>query len=205
MSKEVPVFYFLGSSVTYGSATNGISFVEEIACRTGATCVKNAVSGTTLAQTADDTQSYIERLVKFDTKAKVDTLVLQLSTNDATRDLPLGQIAKSDKFDTATIIGAIEYIIDYAKKIWQCNVVFYANPCFHSAQYEKMIEALYCVQKKYNFIDIIDFYYFRGMEPLSNDVLSTYMADEIHPNVLGYKWMADILTHYLVSKKEIKQ
>lgn len=38
------LLYFLGSSVTYGSATNGESFVEEIAKKTGYRCVKEAVA-----------------------------------------------------------------------------------------------------------------------------------------------------------------
>ena len=203
MSKQVHTYYFLGSSVTFGSATDGISFVEEIACKTGATCVKNAVSGTSLAKVADGTQSYVERLADFDTKAEVNTFVVQLSTNDATQNLPLGQIAESDKFDTYSVIGAIEYIIDYIKKVWHSDVVFYTNPCFHNAQYEKMIEALYCVQKKYN-IGIVDFYNYRNMQTLSNDTLATYMTDEIHPNALGYKWMTDIFVKYLVRKTEMK-
>ena len=199
MKANSQTFYFLGSSVTFGSATDGVSFVEEIARATGATCVKNAVSGTTLAQTADGTQSYVERLADFDTKAKVNTLVVQLSTNDAVQNLPLGNMATSDTFDTHTVIGAIEYIIGYAKKIWQCDVLFYTNPCFNNAQYEKMIAALYCVQKKYN-VDIIDFYYYRNMQRLSSDILATYMANEIHPNALGYKWMSEVFLHRLTTK-----
>lgn len=66
-----------------------------------------------------------------------------------------------------------------------------------------MIEALNYVQKKYN-IDIIDFYYYRNMRPLFSETLSTYMTDEIHPNALGYKWMADVLIQYFVSKMEIR-
>ena len=39
---------FLGSSVTYGHFSEGVSFVEIIAERTGMLPVKEAVSGTTL-------------------------------------------------------------------------------------------------------------------------------------------------------------
>ena len=189
MSKAVPVFYFLGSSVTYGSATDGISFVEEIARRLGMRCVKNAVSGTTLAKVADGTQSYVERLADFDTKAEVNTFVVQLSTNDATQNLTLGELSEIP--DTFTVVGAIEYIIDYIQKHWKCDILFYTNPCFHNARYEKMIAALYRIQQKRH-IGIVDFYNYRDMPLLSSDELSTYMADEIHPNALGYKWMANI-------------
>lgn len=201
MSKEDRTFYFLGSSVTYGSATDGISFVEEVARITGATCVKNAVSGTTLARTTGSRhQSYVERLSDFDKSAKMDTLVVQLSTNDATQNLPLGSPTASDTFDTNTVVGAIEYIIDYAEKVWNCSMLFYTNPCFHDIRYEKMIEALYRVQKTHN-IGIVDFYYYRDMQPLSSDTLSTYMTDAIHPNALGYKWMGAVLSERLTKKR----
>ena len=39
---------FLGSSVTYGSASGGVSFADFIAARNGCTVTKEAVSGTTL-------------------------------------------------------------------------------------------------------------------------------------------------------------
>lgn len=202
MSKVVPVFCLLGSSVTFGSATDGVSFVEEIARSLEARCVKNAVSGTTLAKVTDGTQSYVERLADFDTKAEVNTFIVQLSTNDATQNLPLGELSEIP--DTFTVVGAIEYIIDYIQKHWKCEIVFYTNPCFHNAQYEKMIAVLYRIQQKRH-IGIVDFYNYRDMPPIPSDVLSTYMTDDIHPNALGYKWMADILINYLVRKTGIKQ
>ena len=54
---------FLGSSVTYGSAADGISFVEHIAARTGCYVIKEAISGTTLADLDD--QSYVSRLKRI--------------------------------------------------------------------------------------------------------------------------------------------
>ena len=64
--------YFLGSSVTYGFATSGHSFVEEVAKRTGFECVKEAVSGTTLAVRENDgNSSYVERLKIIGAENKV--------------------------------------------------------------------------------------------------------------------------------------
>ena len=42
--EEAPLYYFLGSSVTYGHANNGSSFVNEIANMLNCTCVKEAFS-----------------------------------------------------------------------------------------------------------------------------------------------------------------
>ena len=48
---------FLGSSVTKGFAARGRSFVDMIAESTGASCVKEAVSGTTLVDNGE--RSYV--------------------------------------------------------------------------------------------------------------------------------------------------
>ena len=54
---------FLGSSVTYGACSGGYSFVEALAERTGLIPVKEAVSGTTLADVED--VSYIARMLRL--------------------------------------------------------------------------------------------------------------------------------------------
>ena len=54
---------FLGSSVTYGACSGGYSFVEALAERTGLIPVKEAVSGTTLADVDD--ASYIARMLRL--------------------------------------------------------------------------------------------------------------------------------------------
>ena len=78
---------FLGSSVTYGAASGGVSFVEFAAKKCGFNYVKEAVSGTTLADI--DESSYVSRLKRIDKKLKVDLVVCQLSTNDSYRGVPL--------------------------------------------------------------------------------------------------------------------
>jgi hypothetical protein len=95
---------FLGSSVTKGFAAYGKSFVDMIAARTGATCVKEAVSGTTLVD--DNAKSYVARLKALDPKTPCDLFVCQLSTNDATKKKPLGKVAVAgEAYDTKTICG----------------------------------------------------------------------------------------------------
>ncbi len=182
------VLYFLGSSVTYGSATNGHSFVEEIASSTDWECVKEAVSGTALAVRENDGDlSYVARLKKLDANRGVSKLIVQLSTNDAAQNVPLGKISDDGNYDIKTVIGAIEYIVVHAKKFWNCEVVFYTNPYFENANYKKMVTALYEVQKKLG-IGVIDFY---SMQ-LEEQTLSSYMSDAIHPNEKGYQWMSGV-------------
>ena len=135
---------FLGSSVTKGFAAHNNAFAEYIAKKDSCICIKEAVNGTTLIDNCED--SYIERMRdNLDPERQVDLFICQLSTNDATRNSPLGEISESrdlDSFDVKTVCGAIEYIIAYAKETWHCRVMFYTNPQYDSDTYAKMVEAL---------------------------------------------------------------
>ena len=81
---------FLGSSVTYGSAAGGYSFVEAASDICGYSYIKEAVSGTTLVDIGE--KSYVARLKNIDKNEKIDLFVCQLSTNDAARDFALDEI-----------------------------------------------------------------------------------------------------------------
>ncbi|MBE6679988.1 MAG: SGNH/GDSL hydrolase family protein, partial [Ruminococcaceae bacterium] len=61
--------FFLGSSVTYGSASGGISFAEMLAKQYEFNYIKEAVSGTTLVDIGEN--SYVSRLKKRGTDFKI--------------------------------------------------------------------------------------------------------------------------------------
>ena len=194
-------FMFLGSSVTYGSASGGKSFVEFIKLQGNCNVIKEAVSGTTLVDNGDS--SYVKRfennLVAKYKDTKVDHLIVQLSTNDATQKKPLGKVIKSTSktaMNTASILGAIEYIVAVAKETWGCEVSFYTGTKYESALYEKMVEALYEVQKKWG-IGIIDLWNDEEMNAVSEADYKRYMSDSIHPTLLGYRvwWTPKFIAH----------
>lgn len=144
------VIYWLGSSVTYGSAAEGESMAEFLAAKTGAICKKDAVSGTTIfddGKSADTGEkSYTRRLVNstvFDASEHVDAFICQISTNDAlsSRLSKRGEIAAfpseddpysiaKEAFDRSTTIGGIEFIIAYVIETWDCPVYFYSGSYF---------------------------------------------------------------------------
>ena len=71
-----------------GAASLETSFAEYIAVR-NCTYVKEAVGGTTLAD--NDKTSYIQRMLhNIDPNAQFDAFICQLSTNDASNAIPLG-------------------------------------------------------------------------------------------------------------------
>lgn len=189
---------FLGSSVTYGAASKGVSFADYIGKRNQLDVVKEAVSGTTLVDTSED--SYISRLKQIQ-EENADLFICQLSTNDASQKKPLGTVSDSDElasFDTGTVAGAIEYIICYAKKKWNCPVLFYTNPKYDSSEYERMVHVLLEIQKKWG-IGVIDLWDGRSFNNLTKEERELYMADQIHPTQAGYlKWWTPYMEEKII-------
>lgn len=180
---------FLGSSVTYGAGALSESFVDYLRKKDGIYPFKEAVSGTTLAENGDD--SYVARLEKLPILENISAFVLQLSTNDAKDDIPLGKISESDKYDITTSIGATEFILEYVKKTWNCPVLIYSNPFFDSKKYGELVEVTKELQKKwkFKFLNMWDDKNFN----YSEKERQLYMVDDIHPTRAGYKisWLPE--------------
>ncbi len=184
---------FLGSSVTFGYGSLGVSFADFLEKTDGITAVKEAVSGTTLVDVK--TNSYVSRMKKIDKNIKADAFVCQLSTNDATKEMPLGEISVGfdvDGFDTQTVAGAIEYIIAYVKETWNCPVVFYTQAKYDSEHYAKMVDILLKIQKKWN-ITVIDLWNNDEINSITDEEREIYLVDHIHPTKAGYKewWLPE--------------
>ena len=184
---------FLGSSVTFGYGSLGTSFVEFLEKEDGIIPVKEAVSGTTLADTNEN--SYVSRLKKIDKSINADAFICQLSTNDATKNIELGKITDSlqiEDFDTLTVAGAIEYVIAYAKETFNCPVIFYTQAKYESESYGKMVELLSDIQKKWD-ITVIDLWNNDEINHISQEQKKLYLVDAIHPTKAGYKewWLPE--------------
>lgn len=178
---------FLGSSVTYGYGSMGVSFADFLEKTDGIKAIKEAVSGTTLVDVKDN--SYVSRMKTIDKTVKADAFVCQLSTNDATKEMSLGKISESydiNNFDTQTIAGAIEYIIAYAKTTWDCPVIFYTQAKYDSEHYAKMVDLLLEIQDKWD-ITVIDFWNDAEINNIIEDQRKIYLIDHIHPTKAGYK------------------
>ena len=187
---------FLGSSVTEGAAAESQSFVELFQTLDDVNAIKESKSGTTLVdKTAvgawiafGNGDSYVKRLKQIKTIMQIDCVVVQLSTNDATMKLPLGEISESTElaaFDTQTITGAMEWIIRYSRDTWDCPVVFYTGSHYDSAEYAAMVERLFALQDKWG-IGIIDLYTDESFNAIDAEAYAFYMFDSIHPTKAGY-------------------
>lgn len=165
---------FLGSSVTCG-VTKGISFAEIMAERCGITYVKEAVSGTTLADINE--KSYVARLKKIDKTLHFDLFICQLSTNDANPARNDVTMEDSEK--------GLRFILDYVKNTFNCPIVFFTGTYFNNEKYIKLIELLYSLQKEYDFY-ILDLFNDEEMRAISKEKYAVYMKDGVHPTIEGY-------------------
>ena len=176
--------FFLGSSVTYGSAALEKSMADYLAAVDGCVVTKDAVNGTTLVD--QGANSYVKRLKHHGADEQYDAVIVQLSTNDASKKATLGAVSEGkDGFDTQTIVGAIEEIIRYAKETWNCPVLFYTGTHYDSELYGQMVETLYALQEKWD-IGIIDQWNDPEMNAVSAEDYAFYMDDKIHPTQAGY-------------------
>ncbi len=175
----------LGSSVFYGAASEGFAVGEYLRHRHGCTVVKSAVSGTTLCDI--EPQSYVSRLKGLDTAAEFDLFFVQLSTNDATRNLPLGEIGT---LNAQTVTGAIEVILRYIRDMWHCPVVFVVGSRYRSdgsERYDRMRKRLWELQNGYPELFVIDLWKDDAFNQIDDSLREIYMADGIHPTKAGYR------------------
>ena len=191
---------FLGSSVTYGSASLREGIPEYFAARFGCSVTKEAVSGTTL--TDDSSKSYVSRLkANVDSKTEYALVIVQLSTNDASKGKPLGAISGSMKLtelDPHTVTGAIEYICAYVRDTWGCPVVFYTGSRYDSDAYGAMVERLFELADKWD-ITVLDLWNNDAFNAVSAERRALYMNDNIHPTKAGYRdWWCPELERQLM-------
>lgn len=162
---------FLGSSVTYGR--DNYSFAEVMADRCGLRSIKEAVSGTTLADR--DGTSYVSRLKRMDPKIEADLFICQLSTNDAVLNIPLSEVEKS-----------LRFIVEYARETYSCPVMFYTGTYFENRNYREMVDLLLGLQKEYGF-SVLNLYDDAEMSSVTKEDYEKYMSDPVHPTRLGYE------------------
>lgn len=175
---------FLGSSVTKGFGSLDVSFPEFLSKECGITFVKEAKNGTTLVNESED--SYLNRLYCIDKRNHFDCIVVQLSTNDASKGKESG---KADDFDDKTICGAINTIISYIEENYHCPILFYTNPYYEMENYKRMVTLLHEIEKNRK-IMVLDLFNDQEFNKEINIDRELYMVDDIHPTKAGYRLIA---------------
>lgn len=205
-------FYFLGSSVTIGFASENEAVADFLAKRNSCVCVKDAISGTTLRQSQAGDNSYVSRLqsgkiLPFETP--IDGFVCQLSTNDAWDLAQYGAMIASKKgdpaeFDPRTTLGAIQYIVAFVRMKWHCPVYFYSGSYYedlNGKNYALLVKYLQQIATQMDF-SVIDLFSDPHFNALPEDLYSYFMHDSIHPFKAGYRaWWTPAFEKVLLSKK----
>ena len=190
---------FLGSSVTVGAFSLGQACADYLARRDGVLALKEAVSGTTLADDEDDGSSYVERMRTIPASTHLDAFVCQLSTNDAWQGKAMGSVTDRGPYDTSTVAGAIQDVVAYARETWGCPVLFYTGTYFESAEYAQMVGLLAQVSDLMG-VPVIDLYHDEGMRAVSPEDYALYMHDPVHPTKAGYElWWTPKFEEALIS------
>ena len=184
---------FLGSSVTKGMKSLGVSFADMLRRKYDFLMIKDAVNGTLLVEKGRD--SYVSRLEKYTRDSKIDLLVVQLSTNDSHTKDP---IQTGQRRDTQSIGGAIIYISEYAHNVLGCPVLFYTCPYFENEKYRKMCDFLHKLEEvgggsrisPHAQFYVVDIFRDGGFQSLSPFEFQLCMFDSIHPTQAGYfRWL----------------
>ena len=191
--------FCLGSSVTGGLSSCGISFVDYIARLGGCTMIKEAVSASTLADISS--RSYLRRLRRHPAvKRPIDCFLCQLSTNDATFYSALGRVSESfdpNDFDTKTSVGGMEAIIAFVRETWGCPIVFFTGTRYDNPRYHKLVNQLLRLEEKWG-ITVIDRWHDEAMDRLTQEERRLYMNDDVHPTMAGYLlWWTPVIQRKL--------
>lgn len=194
---------FLGSSITYGSASGGIAFPDYIAKRNQLNyentdiehTMKQAVPGKTMACVGDG-QSYVERIARLDQYENADIFLCQLSVNDANQVKELGVSTGSadvvaEPTEVKTVGQAIDYIIYHAHKQWpDAQIAFFTCRNNGNARYAQMVQILKDAKAVWADegvnIEILDLWSDSGIKNLTGNAYIKYMADGNHPTKAGY-------------------
>ncbi len=173
----------LGSSNVLGTSSMGSSVAEYLHKRFGCICTREAARGSTLCDLGP--QSYVSRLKALDPAEPYDLVVCHLSSNDATKRLPLGSAGKKDVLGK-TVAGGIRAVIDYVKETWGCPMVFFTNSYFTNDRYERMVRLLYDITEGTD-VGVLDLWNDKNFNTISREEKELFMADAIHPTKAGYR------------------
>ncbi len=191
------VILWLGSSVTFGTGSEGESMVHFLDKKHGTVSINLAVPGTTLAGIPESPmgKSYIVRLEEYiaspEKAEHIDGFICQLSTNDMNMPGLLDAVTPDDvrdpaAFDRTKTFGSMETIICLVRETWDCPIWFYTGSYFEHENYAAMVEGLHQIAAKWD-IGVIDLYSDTAFNDVTPEDYSFYMTDRIHPTRAGYR------------------
>ena len=179
---------FVGSDFTLGLKADNQSFIDYLRAVDGLNAATFTEENIGLTSKKDVSFiSLVESIPKEHASPKA--VFCEIPYYDAKHGTKLGEISDSymlSDFDTETAIGAMEYIMCYAKMNWSCPVFFYTSADYNSSKkYEKLVSAARRVSDKWN-MPMLDFTSNDKIASLEKSDKSLYFVDSRNMTKAGY-------------------
>lgn len=179
---------FVGSDFTLGLKADNQSFIDYLRAVEGLNAATFTEENIGLTSKKDVSFiSLVESIPKEHASPKA--IFCEIPYYDAKHGTKLGEISDSymlSDFDTETAIGAMEYIMCYAKMNWSCPVFFYTSADYNSSKkYEKLVSAARRVSDKWN-MPMLDFTSNDKIASLEKSDKSLYFVDSRNMTKAGY-------------------
>ena len=179
---------FVGSDFTLGLKADNQSFIDYLRAVDGLNAATFTEENIGLTSKKDVSFiSLVESIPKEHASPKA--IFCEIPYYDAKHSTKLGEISDSymlSDFDTETAIGAMEYIMCYAKMNWSCPVFFYTSADYNSSKkYEKLVSAARRVSDKWN-MPMLDFTSNDKIASLEKSDKSLYFVDSRNMTKAGY-------------------
>lgn len=189
---------WLGSSFSASTGSAGITLCDYLAQINDAEIINESLEHSYLSSTMQN--SAVKRIrSSLALVSHADCLVIEVSPIDA--QLTHGDISDSQDrftFKLKTTIGALEYLIAYAKELWNPTIILFTLPYCSDPSYEQLITKVHQVSDKWN-VHLIDMYHDRELENPDPVKRSLYMTDMNHPTKAGLlNWIVPYMQNQLV-------
>ncbi|MDO5418716.1 MAG: SGNH/GDSL hydrolase family protein, partial [Bacteroides sp.] len=146
-------------------------------------------------------------------KNRLDYLILEGGLNDLYQSVPIGEMSDAEDFDIvdfdkSTFYGSLEHIIrNVTVKLWQTKVGFIIMPQMGQGNWQNYIDAIVAVCEKWGvpYLNLHEYFYARiekqKGKQWSKDfwTLNTDGTFNMHPGTWGYRWMNNIIFHFIDS------
>lgn len=179
---------FVGSDFTLGLKADNQSFIDYLKTVDGLNAATFTEENIGLTSKKDVSFiSLVESIPKEHASPKA--VFCEIPYYDAKHGTKLGEISDSymlSDFDTETAIGAMEYIMCYAKMNWSCPVFFYTSADYNSSKkYERLVSSARRVSDKWN-MPMLDFTSNDKIDSLEKSDKSLYFVDSRNMTKAGY-------------------
>lgn len=190
---------WLGSSFSAGTGSGGTALTDYLKQINNTEIINESLAHSYLSSVTQN--SAVKRFrSSLALISHADYLVIEISPIDA--EMTHGNVSSSNDrftFNIKTTIGALEYLIAYAKELWDPVIVLFTLPYCSDPSYEQLIRKVREVSDKWN-VHLIDLYHDRTLENPDPVKRSLYMTDAVHPTKAGLRdWIVPYMQEKLLN------